>query len=615
MRTPVREVGPVIGIDIGTAYSCVGVWQNDTVEIIPNELGSRTTPSYVAFTASGRLIGDSAKNQVNTNPKNTVFDLKRLIGRRFSDSSVQKAMKLWPFKVVAGPGDKPRIVVNYKGQEKHLSPEEIIAMIIVKMKEIAEVHTGLKVEYVVYTVPACFNTSQRQAMVDASVIAGINNMRLVNEPSAAIIAYGLPRIAKESTLRKVLVFDLGSGSLNVSVIVIEEGIFEVIASTGKSDLGGGDFVNRMVYYFVEEFERKHQKRIKGDSRAITRLWNSCERAKRTLSTNSDVTIEIDSFFDGIDFSFKLSRAKFEQLNMYLFYECLESVDKCLKDSSLYKDDLDEIVLVGGSTRIPKVQQLLKEMFNGKELCKSVNQDEAVAYGATVHAAIYSGASGDVISSILLLEVTPLSLGFANNDGFMTILIPKNTTIPTKKERLFLAKELLNEELRIKVYEGEEMRATANSFLGEVDVSWISDLEMTDEIYVCFDVYANWVSCVCFEEKKNGKKTQITVTNLVRLSKGEMSRMVEESEKFEVDDEKHKKDIEAKNDLENLAYNMKKSVEEKVSSSNAFGGAKKRFVVEAVDEVIQWLDSNQAAHMADFEDKMKELHIICDPFLS
>ncbi|KAL6569791.1 70-kilodalton heat shock protein [Orobanche minor] len=618
MRTPVKKEAPAIGIDFGTAYSCVGVWQNDRVEIIPNELGSRTTPSYVAFTDSGRLIGDSAKNQVNTNPRNTVFDVKRLIGRRFSDSSVQHDMKLWPFKVVAGAGDKPRIVVKYKGKEKQLSPEEIVSMIFVKMREIAEDYIGMKVKNAVCAVPACFNAAQRRAMTDAGLIAGLNIMRVFNEPSAAVIAYGLPKKAIDPTsIKDVLVFDLGGGTFDATVFTIEEGIFEVKASVGHRNLGGDDFVNRMVNYFVEEFEIKYNKKdINGDARALRRLWNSCEKAKRTLSTNTETVIEIDSFFDGIDLSVRISRAKFEQLNMYLFYECLELVDKCLKDSSVRKDDIREIILVGGSTRIPKVEQLLMEMFNGKELCKSINQDEAVAYGASVHAAIYSGEGHDSIADVLLLDLTPFSLGVEIHEGYMSVVIPRNTTIPTLKKKSFFVKELANEERKIiKVYEGEEMRARNNLCLGELDVSWMSNLGANDEICVCFDVDAYGSLNVSFEEKLSGKKNKISIKNDVRLSKEEIRRMVKDGEDFKADDDKCRKNAEAKNELETLAYNMKKNVEEKVSSSKFFGGAKRRFVLEAVEEVIQWLDSNQVAEVEECEEKMKELHSICDPFLS
>lgn len=437
-------------------------------------------------------------------------------------------------------------------------------------------------------------------------------MRIISEPTAAVLAYGLQKNAKGYGEKNVLVFDLGAGTFNVGLFTIEEGFFDVKASIGHAHLGGEDFVNRVVNYFVEEFERKYKKNINGDARALMRLWNSCERAKKTLSTNSQAVIEIDSFFDGIDFHFTLSRDKFERLNMFLFYECLELVEKCLRDSRVYKDDVDEIVLVGGSTRIPKVQQLLRDLFNGKELCKGINQDEAVAYGASVHAATLSGEASANICDILVLDVTPLSLGFEINEGFMTVMLPRNTTMPTKKEKMFLANSFVNEKRLIRVYEGEELRARDNNFLGELDISWIS---INNEICVCFDIDANGVLIVSAEDKTSGKKSKISITNEGRLSKEEIKRMVKEGGKYRADDEKHMKNVEAKNELETFAYKMKKSVEEKDISSKLFAAAKKKFVLEAVEEVIQWLDSSQVAEAEEFEGKMKELHILCDPYLS
>ncbi|KAM7514650.1 hypothetical protein LguiA_004233 [Lonicera macranthoides] len=611
MKTPPQKQGPAIGIDLGTSYSCVAVYQNDNVEIIPNEFGNRTTPSYVAFTNSGRLIGDSAKNQVNTNPRNTVYDSKRLIGRRFSDPGVQRDLKNWPFKVVNGAGDRPVIVVKYNGEEKELAPEEIAAMILGKMRDMAEEYIGLKVSDAVLTVPACFNSAQRQAMINAGIIAGLNIMRIISEPTAAVLAYGLQK-GKDYGEKNVLVFDLGAGAFNVGLFTIEEGIFDVKASIGYTHLGGKDFVNRVVKYFVEEFERKYKKNINGDARALTRLWNSCERAKKTLSTNSQAVIEIDSFFEGIDFHFTLSREKFERLNMFLFYECLELVEKCLRDSRVHKDDVDEIVLVGGSTRIPKVQQLLRDLFNGKELCKGINQDEAVAYGASVHAAILSGEGSANICDILVLNVTPLSLGFEINEGFMTVMLPRNTAMPTMKEKMFMANSLVNEKRQIRVYEGEELRARDNDFLGELDISWIS---INDEICVRFDIDAYGILIVSAEDKKSGKKSKISITNEGRLSKEEVKRMVKEGGRYRAEDEKHKKNVESRNELETLAYEMKKSVEEMAISSKPFAAAKKRFVLEAVEEVIQWLDGNPVAKVEEFDEKRKELHILCDPYLS
>ncbi|CAN7001910.1 unnamed protein product [Brassica oleracea var. botrytis] len=425
--------GPAIGIDLGTTYSCVGVWQHDRVEIIANDQENRTTPSYVAFTDSERLIGDAAKNQVTMNPINTVFDAKRLIGRRFSDASVQSDMKLWPFKIIPGPADKPMIVVSYKGEEKQFAAEEISSMVLIKMREIAEAYLGVTIKNAVVTVPAYFNDSQRQATKDAGVITGLNVMCIINEPTAAAIAYGLNKKVTSVGETNVLIFDLGGGTFDVSLLTIEEGIFEVKATAGDTHLGGEDFDNRMVNHFIQEFKRKSKKDISGNPRALRRLRTACERAKRTLSSTVQTTVEIDSLFKGIDFYSALTRARFEELNMDLFRKCMEPVEKCLRDAKMDKSTVHDVVLVGGSTRIPKVQQLLQDFFNGKELCKSINPDEAVAYGAAVQGAILSGEGNEKVQDLLLLDVTPLSPGLETAGGVMTTLIQRNTTIPTKKE--------------------------------------------------------------------------------------------------------------------------------------------------------------------------------------
>nr|XP_043613784.1 heat shock cognate 70 kDa protein-like [Erigeron canadensis] len=611
-------IGPAIGIDLGTTYSCVGVWQHNQVEIIPNDQGNRTMPSCVSFTDGGILTGEAAKNQVAVNPTYTVFDAKRLIGRRFNDANVQQDMKLWPFRVIKGANDIPKILVSYKGEEKEFAAEEISSMVLRKLKETAEQYLGKIVKDAVITVPAYFDDSQRQATKDAGHVAGLNVLQIINEPTSAAIAYGLDMKSDLNRETNVLIFDLGGGTFDVSIVAIDQkGKLQVKAVGGDTHLGGQDFDNVMLDHFVTQFNKKHKTDASGNLKALGRLRVACEKAKRVLSSSTETTIEIDGLHQGIDFNMRISRAKFENLNSDFFTKCIATVESCLNDAKLSKKYIDEVVLVGGSTRIPKVQQLLQEFFDGKELSKRIHADEAVAYGASVLAAKLSGEKSQKVKDLVLLDIVPLSLGVNVRGGLLSVVIPRNTPIPAKKNKNFISIEDNQKTMDFNVYQGERAIAKDNNWLGYFEVPVPPAPKGKAKVNVVFEIDGNGILKCTGEDISTGLKKKIRInSDKQRLSKEEIDKMLKDAKKYKLEDEEYKKAAFARNALEEYIDNIKIKIKTigKTNKAKLHKEDMKK-MENAIADASDSLDGNELEDVGTYEKTLNQLEKLCFPIIA